>query len=39
MDKIEIHKKICEELNEIYAKKNADYGDSFSKLRNELGTG
>ena len=27
--KIEKHKKICEELNVLYAKKNHDYGDSF----------
>jgi hypothetical protein len=27
--KIEKHKKICEELNSLYAKKNHDYGDSF----------
>ena len=27
--KVEKHKKICEELNSIYAKKNHDYGDSF----------
>lgn len=27
--KIEKHKKICEELSALYAKKNHDYGDSF----------
>ena len=27
--KVDKHKKICEELNSIYAKKNNDYGDSF----------
>ena len=27
--KIEKHKKICEELTALYAKKNHDYGDSF----------
>ena len=27
--KVDKHKKICEELNSIYAKKNHDYGDSF----------
>lgn len=26
---IEMHADICKELNELYAKKNADYGDSF----------
>lgn len=29
MTKTEEHKKICDELNAIYTKKNADYGDSF----------
>ena len=29
MNKVEMHKKICEELNALYAKKNHDYGDSF----------
>jgi hypothetical protein len=37
MDKVSMHREICEKLNEIYAAKNADYGDSFAKLRNELG--
>ena len=27
--KVEKHKKICDELNSLYAKKNHDYGDSF----------
>ena len=29
MTKPELHMKICNELNEIYTKKNHDYGDSF----------
>ena len=29
LTKVEKHKKICEELNVLYAKKNHDYGDSF----------
>ena len=29
MNKVEKHKKICDELNTLYAKKNHDYGDSF----------
>ena len=29
MNKVEMHKKICEKLNDLYAKKNHDYGDSF----------
>jgi hypothetical protein len=27
---------ICDGLNDIYTKKNHDYGDSFAKLRTEL---
>lgn len=34
--KFEIHSKICKELNNLYIKKNQDYGDSFSKVRNEI---
>ena len=26
-----MHKKICDELTELYRKKNHDYGDSFHK--------
>ena len=29
MNKVEKHKKICDELNALYAKKNHDYGDSL----------
>lgn len=36
MNKVQKHEQICEELNEIYEKKNADYGDSYSKLREEF---
>ena len=32
-----IHKKICDELNSIYEKKNSDYGDSFGKSFIEYG--
>lgn len=35
MDKVDYHKKICAELSEIYEKKNNDYGNSFSILRDE----
>lgn len=31
------HLKICQELNDIYYKKNQDYGDSFSKQFEEYG--
>ena len=37
MNKLEIHKKICSGLSEIYRKKNAAYGDSFGKTYRELG--
>lgn len=37
MTKIEAHKKICDELNAIYTKKNADYGDSFHTTFTEEG--
>lgn len=36
MNKIEIHKSLCDQLNDIYSRKNADYGDSFAKVRNEV---
>ena len=36
--KIDKHMDICKELNDLYAKKNADYGDSFAKLRQEYGS-
>ena len=35
--KINKHSTICEELSDIYEKKNHDYGDSFSKLYEEYG--
>ena len=35
--KVEKHAKICMELNELYARKNADYGDSFGKSFKEYG--
>lgn len=37
MGKVDIHKRICEELNALYACKNADYGDSFTRNYNEFG--
>jgi len=36
--KIDKHLEICKKLNDLYAKKNADYGDSFAKLRQEYGS-
>lgn len=37
MNKIDMHKDICNELNDTYTKKNHDYGDSFSETFNKLG--
>ena len=33
MNKIEIHRALCEKSNAVYAAKNHDYGDSFAKTR------
>ena len=35
MDKIQMHLDICKELNEIFKRKNSDYGDAFAKLREK----
>ena len=35
MNKVEIHKGICDKSHNTYKAKNADYGDSFSKLRQK----
>ncbi|HCL4466748.1 TPA: DUF1599 domain-containing protein [Clostridium botulinum] len=35
--KIEKHKRICVDLNEIYKHKNHDYGDSFGETYKKLG--
>lgn len=35
--KVRHHASICEDLNEIYAQKNHDYGDSFGKGYAEYG--
>ena len=37
MNKIQIHKKLCDQLNETYQKKNSDYGDSFGKSVRKRG--
>lgn len=34
--KAAIHARICQSMNDTYKRKNADYGDSFCKLRREL---
>ena len=30
------HEKICRELHNLYQRKNADYGNSFAKVREEI---
>ena len=37
MDKYNKHKELCNELNELYIKKNKEYGDSFGKAVEDLG--
>lgn len=37
MTDIEVFKKIVDEMVELFAKKNANYGSSFEKLYKELG--
>lgn len=36
-NKIQIHKSLCDQLNETYQKKNSDYGDSFGKSVRKRG--
>ena len=35
--KTEHHADICAELNDLYSRKNADYGDSFGETFRKLG--
>lgn len=35
--KVVEHHNICSELTDLYARKNADYGDSFGKSYQEYG--
>lgn len=37
MTNVEQHRMICAELNDLYARKNHDYGDSFHKTFLEEG--
>ena len=37
MNKYDRHMAICKKLNEIYKKKNHDYGDSFSESYGRYG--
>lgn len=36
MDKLKIHADICDDIKDLYRRKNADYGDSFRKARKEV---
>lgn len=36
-DKVSRHKALCDELNDLYARKNHDYGDSFHLTFEEEG--
>ena len=36
MEKETIHKNLCDEMHQLYLNKNADYGDSFAKVRREI---
>lgn len=37
MDRVKLHKDICEQLNDIYRRKNSDYGNSFGETFEKLG--
>ena len=37
MDKYKRHEEICREINQLYIKKNRDYGDSFGTSFKEEG--
>lgn len=37
VNKPELHKQICNDLNSIYVRKNHDYGDSFGETYQKLG--
>lgn len=37
MDKLELHRKICSDLHELYKAKNSDYGDSFGESFKKYG--
>src|SRR5690625_501586 len=37
MSNVKHHQQICHKLNDIYKRKNVDYGDSFSKQFEEYG--
>lgn len=37
MDRIQMHKELCDKLNKTYENKNHDYGNSFGETFNKLG--
>lgn len=37
MTKVKKHAEICKEMNDLYERKNRDYGDSFSIMFREEG--
>lgn len=37
LTKNERHQQLCEDIHNMYVKKNAAYGDSFSRVYDELG--
>lgn len=37
MNRVEMHREICEKLNKIYEQKNHDYGNSFGETFDKLG--
>lgn len=37
MNNVQLHKEICNELNQTYEKKNSDYGNSFGNTFEKLG--
>lgn len=37
MNRVELFKKITEDMSELYARKNHDYGDSFTETVDEFG--
>lgn len=35
MNRVEIHKHICDQLNKVYSNKNHDYGNAFYEIRKK----
>ena len=36
-NKVQVHAEICDNIKDLYKRKNADYGDSFAKSFQEWG--